>query len=374
MSKYTSQELECLKKDAKTIKKGKICIEVRESGKRHGQNGVDAFEAWCQNHERLDREIGEYPLPELQEQLPEADELTMFRRMCGFPALNLCTQEIYTRYETLECEGDNIGLWRYYKRKTVKKERPCLIYIHGGGWIAGSVYTVENQCKLIAQLADAVVFNLDYTLAPEAKFPTALNSCYEAVKYIRNHAKEYGIDSTRIIIAGDSAGGNYAAALALKARDEGEDLFYMQYLLYPLLCIEDSADRVEGYCWSIDAYDLPEQEKETVTAQISMGGDKTPFSKLAVMHYLKEKKDVYHPYVSPLLAETWNGLPKTVIATADFDGLRIQDEVYAEKLKEQGNDVEIIRYGGTFHAFFDRLGYVPQAEAVCIDIACRLKE
>lgn len=375
MRKYTEQEVYSLQNDNHRIQEKSLSIIVKESKKRKGAGYIDPYEKWCLNQERLYQEIGEYSQEELESIKTEEEKtpIMSIRNMFGFPALNLCTQEIYSGFEKILCDDDEIGLWRYYKRKSIKKKRPCLIYIHGGAWIAGSVFAVENQCRLIAQKADAVVFNLDYTLAPEAKYPTTINSCYQAVCHIKDHAREYGIDPEQVMIAGDSAGGNLAAALTLKARDEGKNLFFLQYLLYPGVCVKNTVNKLEEYHWSIDAYDIAEEEKEMILPQLVMGTGESPIDELTANSYLKNAEDSFHPYVSPVLAENLKDLPNTVIATADFDGLRLQGELYASKLQEAGNQVEIVRYAGTFHAFFDRLGYVPQAEAVCQDIAMRLK-
>ncbi len=374
MRKYTDKEVYHLHHDGHAKQVKTLSVIVKESGKQKGLGYADPFELWCQDQKRLYKEIGEYSQEELEQADGKKSDVGMIRDMFGFPAMNLCTHEIYTKYEKLSCQDDEIGLWSYYKRKSIRKKRPCLIYIHGGGWIAGSVFAVENQCRLIAQKADAMVFNLDYTLAPEAKFPKALDSCYQAINYILEHAKEYGIDEQHVMLAGDSAGANLAAALTLKARDEGKKICSSQYLLYPGVCIGNAVNTLPEYKWTIEAYEIAQEQREQILPLLTLGTGESPFDALAAGSYLTDAEEMYNPYVSPVLAKDFLGLPDAVIATAEFDGLRLQGELYAEKLKAAGNQVEVIRYAGTFHAFFDRLGYVPQAEEVCLDIAERLND
>lgn len=375
MRKYTEKEVYHLHHNGYVKQVHALPILVKESGKQKGPGYADPFETWCQDQNRLYKEIGEYSREELEQaDEKEKTEVGIIRDLFGFPARNLCTHEIYTNYEKLSYEDDDIGLWSYYKRKSTRKKRPCLFYIHGGGWIAGSVFAVENQCRFIAQKADAVVFNLDYTLAPEAKFPKSLNSCYQAINHILEHAKEYGIDKEHVMLAGDSAGANLAAALTLKARDEGKKICSFQYLLYPGVCIGNAVNQLPEYKWNKDAYEIEQEQQEQILPQLSIGTGDSPIDALAADSYLNDAEEMYNPYASPVLAKDFKNLPDAVIATAEFDGLRLQGELYAEKLKAAGNQVEVIRYAGTFHAFFDRLGYVPQAEEVCLDIAERLNK
>ena len=106
------------------------------------------------------------------------------RDSMGYPNLNLNETEIITKCESLVLEKNNVEIWRYYKRRTEKKERPALVMIHGGGWIGGSVSVLENYCKLVAERADAVVFSIEYNKGPEKPFPNAQNDCFNCLKHI----------------------------------------------------------------------------------------------------------------------------------------------------------------------------------------------
>lgn len=288
------------------------------------------------------------------------------RDMMGFPNRNLNTVEIYTRCEEHTFGENRVRLWIYWPRKPERKtSRPCLIYLHGGGWIGGSVFTVENPCRLAAELADAVVVNVDYSLAPEKPYPNGLNDCYAALEHIYQHAEDYGIDRERIAIAGDSAGGNLAAVCALKDRDEGKHRIKLQILIYPAVILSGSA---KGYTFDISAYEMDKQHEAFILPMINaMSGEGT--SPIYAMYLGGDASLAAASYVSPLCAERLDNLPPAMIVTPEFDGLRLQGEAYARALKEAGNKVDLIRYKGQLHAFLDKLGILPQAEDLVIEMA-----
>lgn len=317
---------------------------------------------WAGN---LNREEPASP-PSMKEMIP------IIREAMGFPNYNLNTVEIHTKYEEITSSWNTVGLWRYYPRKSQKNtKRPALVFFHGGGWIGGSVYTVENFCKYIAELADAVVFNVDYSLAPEKPYPNGLNDNYCAVKHVFDHAEAYGVDPENICVGGDSAGGNYAAAVSLKARDEGTPKIAMQVLIYPCVILSDVP--VDGYEWGEDFFEVSEEQKDIIKNFLTLGKpakeEDNPFAGAYATG-----KDHYHPYVSPALAETHVGLPKAILAGAEYDGLRVQTEFYAKQLKDAGVETSCFRYKGTTHAFIDKLGHLPQAEDLAIEIANAMKK
>ncbi len=289
------------------------------------------------------------------------------RQMMGFPNRNLNTIEIHTRYEEHDFEGVHVNLWVYYPRKPEGKTgRPCVLFFHGGGWVGGSTFTVENPCKLLVELADCVVINVDYPLAPEAPYPAGLNGCYAAVRHVYENADAYGIDKEKIAVAGDSAGGNYAAVCALRDRDDGAHRIKLQMLIYPAVTL---AANTPGYEWSIDAYEIADAMRPILAPAMSaMAGTSSPDNPMLLM-YLGNPALADDPHVSPLLAKSFRGLCKALIVTPEFDGLRLQGEVYAKVLQDAGVPVQLIRYKGQMHAFLDKLGVVPQAEDLVREMA-----
>lgn len=362
MRNYSTEALTALAGSSEfvTVNGQKVVLKKSDRSKTAH---IDFYEASYKKTDMIE-------LPEGKPSSP-AEAVDRIRNIFGCHNYNLNEREIYTKFETLSVSGREVGLWRYYLRNRAKSPRPCLFYIHGGGWVAGSVYTVENPCKLIAELADAVVFNIDYSLAPEAKYPAAVEELWAALKHIYANADEYGIDKNNIMVAGDSAGGNLTAVLALRDRDEGTRMIARQFMLYPAVLLGKKAP--QGYDWSESAYDISPEERERVLPALAMGRNKDDGEQDGMLqYYVSDPSQAEEPYVSPAQAESLEDLAPAVIATAEYDGLRVQGEFYGHQLAEAGVPVRMLRYTGCFHAFFDRLGYVPQSEDVCREIAAEL--
>ncbi|MDD3244249.1 MAG: alpha/beta hydrolase fold domain-containing protein [Eubacteriales bacterium] len=299
--------------------------------------------------------------------------LQEIRESQGFPNRNLNTVEIHTKYEEMDVGARRVGLWRYYPRKPEGKTgRPAMLFLHGGGWNGGSVYTVENACRLLAEWADAVVFAPEYSLAPDHPFPQGLEDCHAALRRIHQNAAAYGIDPSRIGVAGDGAGGNLAAALALADRDAAEGLVAYQALIYPVLtfCPFSTPD----YRWSLDQYEISEPYRELLIPQmVRMSYTAADPGAPVWPDYLPDQTQRMNPYASPLLAQEFSGLPRTLMISSQYSGVRIQDELYAAKLADAGVCVRTLRYAGLGHSFLDRLGVQPQAEDVIREIAEDMK-
>lgn len=294
--------------------------------------------------------------------------IPMIRDGMGFANYNLNTVEIYTKFETITDSGNEVGLWRYYPRHLEKKKNnKALVFFHGGGWIGGTTYVVENFCKLIAEKANCVVFNVDYSLAPEKPYPNGLNDNYCAVRYIYDNAEKYSIDKTKITVAGDSAGGNYAAAVSLKARDEEVSMIAMQVLIYPAVALGNAS--VLGYEWKEEMIEIAPEFESKLRGLTGLGKPSEIFNDPMTSSYLPNSDLINDPYVSPILAKSHANLPKAILVGAEFDGLRIQTEFYAKQLQDAGVDVTCYRYKGMTHAFIDKLGFVPQAEDLANVIA-----
>ncbi|WP_160677183.1 alpha/beta hydrolase [Clostridium sp. C8-1-8] len=369
MRKYDESEIKKLQEESCTIENKGLKVILKPSPKEDRPGYIDPVELGFIQAANQNNESSSNP-----EKIPSMEELIpIIRESMGFPNYNLNTVEIHTKYEELTGSGNTVGLWRYYTRKSQgNKKRPALVFFHGGGWIGGSTYTVENFCKLIAELADAVVFNVDYSLAPEKPYPNGLNDNYYAVKHIYDNAEAYGIDSDKICVGGDSAGGNYAAAVCLKSRDLGDTKLAMQVLIYPAVAIGDA--KAPGYEWNEKLFDISEEQSQIIKNQcLVLGKPSKVEDDLMAGCYITNAEDIYTPYVSPIVAKSFEGLPKAIIAGAEFDGLRLQGEFYGKLLSEAGVDTTCYRYKGMTHAFIDKLGHVPQAEDLCIEIAEAMK-
>ena len=204
---------------------------------------------------------------------------------------------------------------------------PGLVYIHGGGFVIGSVDGDDARTREIAAAAEAVVVSVEYRLAPEHPFPAGLRDCFAVLTYLAKNAAELGIDPRHIGVAGNSAGGGLAAATALMARDQGGPELCMQYLSIPEL-----DDRLETP--SMRAYtDTPVANRANVI--------------ITWQHYLAGQQAT--AYAAPARAADLTGLPPSYVAVCEFDPLRDEGIEYAQRLVQAGVPVELHLYPGTFH-------------------------
>ena len=226
---------------------------------------------------------------------------------------------------------------RIYRTKKHKKVEniSVILFLHGGGWVSESIETYNKICKNLADKTNHVVVSVDYRLAPEHKFPTALEDCYAVAKalFLNN---DLNINTDNITLVGDSAGGNLAAALSLLARDRGEFMPKRQILIYP--------------CVNCDFSD------ETPYRSVIENGSDYLLTRKNMIDYVNMYKscdeDLQSPYFAPILAKDFSNQPKTLIVTAEFDPLRDEGEVYGEKLRVAGNEVEVHRISDALHGFF----------------------
>lgn len=289
----------------------------------------------------------------------------------GFENLNLNTRTVLTEKHSLYCDGNMVTVWEYRLRRTKRQgDAPALLYIHGGSFFAGSAQYMENLCKYICEEADCVVFNIEYSLAPERPFPKGLNDCLCVLDYVHTKAEELGIDRNKICVSGDSAGAGIAAALAL---NKGKGRISYMGLLYPCVVL----DTETPFEWNINDFQIAQEELSLVIPRLSLGRtdgqSDTTFMRTIGQMYMGESGDLRHdPQVSPLYADLKDA-PKTTVITADYDGLRPQGEYFCAKLREAGADVRCIRYCGVFHAFAEKTGYLPQAQDALFEIAQDIK-
>jgi acetyl esterase len=209
---------------------------------------------------------------------------------------------------------------------------PTLVYFFGGGWTLGSVDTADGISRKLANAVPCQVITAGYRLAPEHPFPTAVHDCHQATQWI---AAQPQVDAARVVVGGDSAGGNLAAAVTLLARDNGPALAG-QLLVYP------------NTLYGSD------------TISMRNGTDPYLFNNTSVnwywKHYLTDPADGRNPLASPLLAESHASLPPALVITAEYDPLRDEGEYYAEKLHAADVPTTLSRYNGMVHGFFAMSG------------------
>ncbi|MEQ8267156.1 MAG: alpha/beta hydrolase [Parvibaculum sp.] len=232
---------------------------------------------------------------------------------------------------------------------------PALVYFHGGGWVIGDLDTHDALCRTLANEAGCKVIAVHYRLAPEHPFPASFDDAFAAVKWVEANSSEIGIDPNRIAVAGDSAGGNLAAAVCLRAKSEKDPEIAFQLLIYP---VTDAPRGTQSYKDFAEGYFLEAEGMDWFWN-----------------HYvLSAGADPANPFAAPLRAPSLAGLPPAYVVTAGFDVLRDEGKAYAEALKEAGVEAEYVNYEGMIHGFFNLQGALDVSRDAVKAAAKALKE
>jgi acetyl esterase/lipase len=285
--------------------------------------------------------------PLYAQSLPEAREadLASIRQGGGAPEPVFEVADL-----TIPGPGGELPLRVY--RPAGERPLPALVYFFGGGWVLGTIDTADGVARRLANACGALVAVVGYRLAPEHPFPAAVDDCYAAVRWVADRADEIGVDASRLAVGGDSAGGNLAAAVSLRARADGPPLVG-QLLVYP------NTDQLAD------------------DGSMRAADDEYLFNRRSVawyrQHYLTDPRDATNPLASPLRADNLAGLPPALVITAEYDPLRDQGEAYARRLAAEGVPVELTRYDGMAHGFFTMAGTLPAARTAIEQAAGRLR-
>jgi acetyl esterase len=265
--------------------------------------------------------------PPLHEQTPEVARATM---AAGY-ALRPPGEDV-DRVENLAIPGPNgpIPLRIYAPQSS--RALPIVVYYHGGGWVIGDLDYQDTACRYIANHTPACVVSVDYRLAPEHKFPAPFDDSYTALEWVAANAPSIGGDAGRIAVAGDSAGGNLAAAVAIKARDAGGPALAHQLLVYP----------VTNY-----SYDTPSYSENAEGYLLTRDAMRWFWD-----HYLNTAGEGADVRASPLRVADAAGLPSATVITAGFDPLRDEGRAYAERLRAAGVPVRHSNYESMIHGFY----------------------
>ena len=222
---------------------------------------------------------------------------------------------------------------RILRPQNAQTPLPVIVYIHGAGWVFGSVLTHDRLVRELAVGAGAAVVIPVYRLCPEVRYPTALEECYTAARWVGRFGREHGLDAGRIAVAGDCVGGNLATVLTLLSRERGEPDIRLQVLFYP---VTDAAFDTASYHQFAEGYHLRRDTMMWCWEQ-----------------YTRHPSERNEITASPLRASIaqLHGLPPALIITAEADIVRDEGEAYASKLRQAGVRVTAVRFQGTIHDF-----------------------
>jgi acetyl esterase len=270
-------------------------------------------------------------------------------------ALNIRPEDVHRSEDRLiEGAGGDIPIRIYTPHEPAEGEKPpILVFYHGGGFVIGSLDSYDSLCRALANRAACIVVSVDYRLAPEHKFPAAVDDALEAYQWIADHASELDGDVARMAIAGDSAGGNVAAVTAIGIRDEGDIAPLLQILIYP---VTDGTPETPSH-------------HEFAEGRLLTRGNILWF----YGHYMTNPEDAKNPRFAPLLAEDLTGLAPALVIVAGHDPLRDEGIAYAERLRQAGVVVELSNYEGMVHGFLSFADAVDQGKAAIEQVAAALR-
>ena len=231
---------------------------------------------------------------------------------------------------------------------------PVLVFYHGGGWVIGDLYTHDGICRSLTNAAGCAVVSVDYRLAPESKYPVPVEDSYAGLLWVVANATRLGLDSARIAVGGDSAGGNLAAVMALLARDRRGPRLLLQILVYP----------VTNHDFGTASY------RENGTGFVLTTDDMRWFWR----HYLSREEQGREMTASPIRAKSLADLPPALVITAGCDPLRDEGDAYAARLRDAGVAVTLTPYPGMFHGFLRMTRILDQSRVLLDEIAGALKK
>jgi acetyl esterase len=262
--------------------------------------------------------------------------------------------EVNDLYIDFEAPSRRLLIRHYLPRPAAWSDpQPALLYFHGGGFTIGSVHTHDRVCRRLAALSGAMVFSVDYRLAPEHPFPAAADDAFAALRWLRDQAASLGVDAQRIAVGGDSAGGTLACASAIHARNQGWPLA-LQLLIYPGLAARQDSDShrrlAQGYLL------------EASTIEWFFG------------NYAPRRDQRVDWRFAPLELADFSALPPVWIGHAQYDPLVDEGKTFAQRCRAAGVVVEEHEYPGMVHAFFQHGAMVRMALQAHLDAARALKK
>lgn len=231
---------------------------------------------------------------------------------------------------------------------------PAVLYFHGGGWVLGDLNTHDTLCRRLTNASGCVVISVDYRRPPEHVFPAAIDDCFGVLKDVAKQAESLGINPKKLAVAGDSAGGNLAAATTLKSRELGGPEIHSQWLVYPV--IEPNFESASYQEFAV-GYGLTKSDMIWFWKQ-----------------YLGDQFENPNFLAAPLLCDSLEGLPPANIIIAEYDVLRDEGEYYAARLREAGVSVALSRFAGLIHGFMHFTGAFDDGLQAVLDLGTDMKK
>jgi acetyl esterase len=254
---------------------------------------------------------------------------------------------------TIPGPGSQMAARLYVALGAPSAPQPMLVYFHGGGWVIGDLDTHDSVCRFLADHSGCRVLSVDYRLAPEHPFPIPVEDAVTAFAWAHEHAADLGADPGRLAVGGDSAGGNLSTALCLQNRESGAAQPAMQLLLYPV------TDAVGG-----------QQSRDTFAKGFLLTREDMEWFE---NHYIPDGIDEADPRASMMRAPDVSELPPAYVATAGFDPLRDEGEIYAQRMREAGVPVVLQRQRGLIHGFANLTTICPSARTAMLEAAGALR-
>jgi acetyl esterase len=261
--------------------------------------------------------------------------------------------EAVDRVEDLTLEGAEGPIPARLYAPSSNESLPVVLYYHGGGFVIGDIETHDSLCRALANRSRCAVVSVDYRLAPEHKFPAAVEDAYAALVDVHRRAPALTLDPARMAVAGDSAGGNLAAVVAQLARNRQGPTLAFQALLYPVI---DFSFETASYRDNAEGYFLT-----------------TAMMRWFWAHYLSSEEEGTTPLASPLRAHSLAGLPPAIVITAEFDPLRDEGDAYARRLAAEGVAVQHSPYEGQIHSFIHMKEFIPRGNEALDEVAAALR-
>ncbi len=294
---------------------------------------------------------------------PQATAVLQMMAQMGGPLIQDSTPEEFRRFYDSRVVPPSIemhevrdlsagGVPSRLYRPNDRTDLGLLVYYHGGGWVIGNVATHDNVCRSLANLTGHAVLSVDYRLAPEHPWPAAAEDALCSLRWAHENAAELGIDSDRIAVGGDSAGGNLAAIVS----QQRPVPLRFQMLIYP------ATDMTRSFPSQTENAEAPVLNHHAMTWFLG--------------HYLPEGMDKKDPLASPWFAPDalLKGAPPAVVITAQYDPLRDEGEAYGRRLIENGVSASIMRYDGMYHGFFSMMGILDDATTAHVMAATLVKK